>query len=257
MFTRCPKCHALYELGVPELRAGGGEVLCGQCRIIFSALHSLADSAAGTAPDPLSRLKIPLLDAQVYARAEEAPPAPAAAAPSAPEEDATQQDEFTEHFAYAQAQASPLWTLASLGAVALLFWQGWCLERDRLAQDARYRPLMEAACRLTGCVLPVRRDLSRIEVLDRQLAPAEGAVDGLEFHSVLANYAAFPQPFPRLKLSLTHFDGDPIAQRTFPPEEYLPPEVAAKTMPVGEPFEIRLLLAPPEKTLGGFSIELL
>ncbi|HLF95574.1 MAG TPA: zinc-ribbon and DUF3426 domain-containing protein [Methylococcaceae bacterium] len=257
MFTRCPKCHALYELGVPELRAGGGEVLCGQCRIIFSALHSLADSAAEATPNPQSRLKIPLLDAVVDAQAAETPLVYAPAAGPAQDEDDEAQEEFPDDFVYAQPSASPLWTLASLGAVALLLWQGWHFEHDRLARDERYRPWMETACRLAGCVLPVRRDLARIEILDRQLNPAEGTVDGLEFHTVLANYADFPQPFPRLKLSLTYFDGDPIAQRIFPPEEYLPAELAAKAMPVGESFEIKLLLAPPEKTVGGFTIELL
>jgi predicted Zn finger-like uncharacterized protein len=252
MFTRCPKCHALYELGVPELRAGGGEVLCGQCRIIFSALHSLADSAAEATPHPQSRLKIPLLDAVVNAQAAETPPAS-----PAPEEDDEAQEEFPDDFAYAHPSASPLWALACLAAVLGLLWQGWHFERDRLARDERYRPLLETACRLAGCALPVRRDLARIEILDRQLNPAEGPVEGLEFHSVLANYADFPQPFPRLKLSLTYFDGDPIAQRIFPPEEYLPPEVAAKAMPVGESFEVKILIAPPEKTVGGFTIELL
>lgn len=252
MFTRCPKCHALYELGVPELRAGGGEVLCGECRIIFSALTSLADSPEDATPPPQFKRKIPLLDAVV-----EAPPAEAPSASPAPEEDDEAQEEFPDDFASAQPSASPLWALACLAAVLGLLWQGWHFERDRLARDERYRPWMETACRLAGCTLPVRRDLARIEILDRQLVPAEGTVDGLEFHTVLANYADFSQPFPSLKLSLTYFDGDPIAQRIFTPEEYLPAELAAKAMPVGESFEIKLLLAPPEKTVGGFTIELL
>lgn len=258
MFTRCPKCHALYELGVPELRAGGGEVLCGQCRIIFSALPSLADSAEeATASSPFKR-KIPLLDAVVGPSAvEESAAAPADASPE-PEEDAATDEEFPEDFAYAPLpSASPLWGVACLAAVVLLLWQGWHFERDRLARDERWRPWMETACRLAGCTLPVRRDLARIEILDRQLNPAEGPVESLEFHTVLANYADFSQPFPRLKLSLTYFDGDPIAQRVFPPEEYLSPEVAAKDMPMGEPFEVKILIAPPEKTVAGFTIELL
>jgi predicted Zn finger-like uncharacterized protein len=258
MFTRCPKCRALYELGVPELRAGGGEVLCGQCRIIFSALHSLADSPEDATPSRQLKLKIPLLDAVPVQAAEVPSKHPIAAFPE-PEEAAAEDEEFQEDFAgyAAPPSASPLWAVACLAAVALWFWQGWHFERDRLAQDARYRPLMETACRLAGCALPVRRDLARIEILDRQLNPAEGTVDGLEFHTVLANYADFPQPFPRLKLSLTHFDGDPIAQRVFSPEEYLSPEVAAREMPVGDPYEVRILIAPPEKTVGGFTIELL
>ena len=259
MFTRCPKCHALYELGVPELRAGGGEVLCGECRIIFSALTSLADSPEDATPPPQFKRKIPLLDAVVEAPSAEVPSARPTAAFPVPEEDDAEDEEFQEDFSdyAAPTSASPLWAVACLAAVVLLFWQGWRFERDRLAQDARYRPLMETACRVTGCVLPVRRDLSRIEILDRQLNPAEGTVDGLEFHTVLANYADFPQPFPRLKLSLTYFDGDPIAQRVFPPEEYLSAEIAAKDMPADEPFEVRILIAPPEKTVGGFTIELL
>jgi predicted Zn finger-like uncharacterized protein len=257
MFTRCPKCHALYELSVSELRAGHGEVLCGRCRIIFSAINSLADSAEDATSTPRFRLKIPLLD-EAYPEEEEDVFSGLGAANDTQESRAAYPEpEQMAYFEDARRPESSFWVLAFLIALALLFWQGFHFERDRLARDTRFRPWLETGCRLAGCALPPLRDLARIEILDRQLAPAEGTADGLEFYTVLANYAGFPQQFPRLKLSLTHFDGDPIAQRVFPPEEYLPQGVPADVMPVGESFEIKLLLAPPEKTVGGFTIELL
>ena len=50
MFTQCSKCETVFKLSAEVLRAAGGQVRCGKCGEVFSALARLAeDSTAFTA----------------------------------------------------------------------------------------------------------------------------------------------------------------------------------------------------------------
>ena len=56
MFTQCSKCETIYRLSAESLRAAGGQVRCGRCGEVFSALTRLAEDAAGftTGESPLA-----------------------------------------------------------------------------------------------------------------------------------------------------------------------------------------------------------
>ncbi len=45
MFTQCSNCHTVFQLSAEVLRAAGGQVRCGRCGEIFSALARLAEDA--------------------------------------------------------------------------------------------------------------------------------------------------------------------------------------------------------------------
>ncbi len=46
MFTQCSNCHTVFQLSAEVLRAAGGQVRCGRCGEIFSALARLAEDAS-------------------------------------------------------------------------------------------------------------------------------------------------------------------------------------------------------------------
>lgn len=46
MFTQCPQCDTIFELGIDELKAAEGQVCCGECNTVFNALASLSDLPA-------------------------------------------------------------------------------------------------------------------------------------------------------------------------------------------------------------------
>ena len=54
MFTQCSKCETVFKLSAEVLRAAGGQVRCGKCGEVFSALARLAEDAtaftAGESP---------------------------------------------------------------------------------------------------------------------------------------------------------------------------------------------------------------
>lgn len=285
MYTRCPKCQALYPLEAKDLRAGRGEVQCDRCHILFSALGTLADSPEQAHADPYTVVRIPTLGRPLTSPAPTAKPSVSAAAPAPgaeapatamladaditglraeprftlPQEPvAADIHDFQTVWSPARPNrtAASLWTLAVLIATGALGLQALMFESERLAQRPGWRPWVERLCPLLDCPIPPFRDLAHIQVVERSLTPAHGGVDGQEFRAVLANYADRPQPYPRLKLTLNQYNGDPIAQRIFTPQQYL--ESAGNgLMPIAAAVAIHLLIANPGKDVGGFSIDLL
>jgi predicted Zn finger-like uncharacterized protein len=47
VYTQCPKCETVFKLSAEVLRAAGGQVRCGRCGEVFSALTRLAEDSAG------------------------------------------------------------------------------------------------------------------------------------------------------------------------------------------------------------------
>jgi predicted Zn finger-like uncharacterized protein len=47
VFTQCPKCETVFRLSAEALRAAGGQVRCGRCGDVFSALARLAEDSTG------------------------------------------------------------------------------------------------------------------------------------------------------------------------------------------------------------------
>ncbi|WP_082411722.1 DUF3426 domain-containing protein, partial [Methylogaea oryzae] len=174
-----------------------------------------------------------------------------------------EEPDLSEHFRHFDSgrsvrDGSSPWGFAVAVAVLVLCYQALFFESDRWAQQQPgLRPWLERICPRLGCQVSEFRDTSRIGVVERDLTPAHNGVDGLEFRAVLANYADQPQPYPRLKLTLSQYNGAPMAQRVFNPQDYLQPSAAGGKMAAGAAVEVRLTIANPGKDVGGFSFELL
>lgn len=267
MYTRCPECKTAYRISVAQLRAGRGEALCERCHIVFSVLVSLAQAPKDAVPDGASQARPPVLGDQeaVLVRKfqrelldePEAGDRPAGGRKGRPlgrssrgarGKDATDPSPVTQEV---------LWGLGGFGLLALLIAQLVIFEGERIVQNARMRPWLDMACKAVDCSLPPYKDVGRIQIFDRALRPASNRDDALEFQLVFANQSNLPQMLPNLKLVLTELSGSPVAERIFTPAEYLPEGEKSSLMPVGKPFEIRLLLAKPGGDVGGFVFELL
>lgn len=94
--------------------------------------------------------------------------------------------------------------------------------RTDLAADARTRPLAERACAVLGCDLPVWRDAGAFHMSGHALRndPTDPGI--LRVNAGFRNDAPWPQPWPRLKLTLSDANGQALAERAFLPSEYLP-----------------------------------
>jgi predicted Zn finger-like uncharacterized protein len=266
VYTRCPQCKTIYRITAAQLRAGRGEALCERCHIVFNALTALTPTANNPIPDltrqPGQQRRMPSLgslEAVSRARFEqeqldelaklERPPV---RKPQPSSREGTQRR--------GREASSPRrfpWGLWSLAFLLLLIAQVVFFEGRRLAQDPLLRPWLNLACETLGCVLPPYKDVPRIQIYDRTLHTLSGGENGFEFRLVFANQSNLPQAFPKLKLVLSEINGRTVAERIFEPPEYLAGQPGDALMPVGKPFEVRLLLAKPGRDIGGFAFDLI
>lgn len=147
------------------------------------------------------------------------------------------------------------WLLGCTVMIVLLITQITFLEGNHLVQKPSLRPWFEDYCALIKCELPAYQDPSEIDVLEQSLHPLGS--EAFEFRLVMVNASQFQQAFPRLRLSLVKFNGDPMAQRVFFPREYFPNENHPTRMSIGKPFEIRLKLVNPNDKVGGYHFNLI
>ncbi|PJK03064.1 hypothetical protein CO612_09465 [Lysobacteraceae bacterium NML71-0210] len=123
--------------------------------------------------------------------------------------------------------------------------------RGTLAASASTRPLAEKACAVLGCSLPLWRDASAFRMLEHDIRSLPDTPGALRVVAGFRNEAPWPQAWPQLLLTLSDSNGQPLAQRAFTPEEYLPqdhPEVIG----AGQTASLQLLLREPAREAVAF-----
>jgi hypothetical protein len=111
---------------------------------------------------------------------------------------------------------------AGIGFLLLLMGLQWVyFNRDALAADDRWRPLLERGCSVVHCDLPLRVDLSHIDIINRDVRKHPAMKDVLLVSVEFENRAEFIQPYPFLEVSFTDQSGNSVAMRRFRPAEYL------------------------------------
>lgn len=129
--------------------------------------------------------------------------------------------------------------------------------RDSLAQLPAPRPVLEAFCSLTGCQLPVQRNVAALNILNKTTY-SHPAVDGALVITVdLVNRAQFSQPYPTLSVIMADEAGRTVAERKFPPRDYLAEEFTEAQLEVNKPVRIDLEVMDPGREAKSFEIELL
>ncbi len=129
---------------------------------------------------------------------------------------------------YLLEDAEPVQDQSAWGAmmVALLLTAGLIVqyayvERYQLVQIAGFRPVIEMLCMPLNCNLPLRRDLARVEMIEREVRQHPSVDDALLVQASFINRADFVQAYPLLQISFSDVSGTPIAVRQFRPNEYL------------------------------------
>lgn len=115
--------------------------------------------------------------------------------------------------------------LLQRGAVAaltlLLALQLLLADRDALAAQARWRPLVSSLCGALGCTLPPWREPTAFQVVERDVRTHPQRRDALRVSARVRNNARWAQPWPVLRLTMSDVHGRAIASRAFQPREYL------------------------------------
>jgi hypothetical protein len=176
-----------------------------------------------------------------------APPQPATViAPAS----ATTPSAAAPSFARARTAGVPLHrrhraVAATAGLSLLLALQLLLAQRDQLAARPGWRPAMTSLCSLLRCRLPPWREPTAFTMLSRHVRPHPEAPGTLLVDASFRNDARWPQPWPRLMLTLSDVDGRTVGARSFVAREYLgasptqselaPGQTAALTLAVVEP----------------------
>ncbi|MBL8262361.1 MAG: DUF3426 domain-containing protein [Xanthomonadaceae bacterium] len=114
------------------------------------------------------------------------------------------------------------WLIIAVIALAfLLVLQLLLADRARLAANAQWRPLLATLCAALRCELPPWREPSAFTLLQRDVRQHPSQPGALRVSATFRNDARWPQPWPRLQLTLSDVNGRPAGQRRFEAQEYL------------------------------------
>ena len=137
-----------------------------------------------------------------------------------------------------------------LGAQLLL------AQRNELAADARWRPLVSAVCGVAFCDLPAWHEPAAFTMLQRSVRPATDRPGTLAVEASFRNDARWAQAWPALRLSLSDADGRVIGRRTLQPADYLGngADPLARLEP-GQSAQVSFRLREPAAATVAFSFE--
>ncbi|MCB1561738.1 MAG: zinc-ribbon and DUF3426 domain-containing protein [Xanthomonadales bacterium] len=240
MFTRCPHCQTIYEPTAGQLAQGRGHLQCGVCNHEFDALEHLSEHPfAGHDPSSgADRLAESQHDAH-----EDRPTSP------------RQYDIFdlpvaTPAFAMSPGEAKSGgagWWFAVAVLTAIFLTQVLLAQRDALASDPMWRPLLLRSCELLGCDVVPWIAPQQIEVTSRDIRPHPSVPGALLVQLSFRNGAAFDQVWPQLELGMLDLSGKPLALRRFNAAEYLGRPPTNRVMARGLSVEATLEIADPGK----------
>ena len=223
MYTYCPNCLAIYQVTTDHLEKAGGQLRCGECRQIYRAIDSLFEDlaaarsvvetqrAASSEPqEVVSRyapLEIPAHEEPGWEVTTEARPA------GRPHSDSWQGRSLS---------IRDIGSAITIGLLVLLLGLQWVyFNRDAVAADDVWRSQLERFCEVLHCELPMRVDLARIGIVERDVRKHPVVEDALLINVAIENRAYFIQPYPLFEVSFTDSAGSPVAMRHFRPAEYL------------------------------------
>jgi len=147
---------------------------------------------------------------------------------------------------------------ASFLLVVLLLGQVAWIERYRLARFPQLRPLLEFFCQPLNCELPLRHDISSIEMVEREVRDHPYVDGALLINASFLNHAGFAQAYPVFEVSFSDVSGTLVAVRRFPPAEYLTGQQdVSNGMAPGERAQLMLEVVDPGDRAVSFQFDFL
>ena len=268
MYTFCPTCSTIFTIKAEQLLAADGRVRCGECGQVFRAYDFVyeeletaqAAQADYHAPKPEPYIDPDIMDGWRTGQG--------GAGSDFDEDDVFAIDK--DAAVLMESAHAGVWEKKSnfsrnagygvlIGALLLLFALQWVyFNRAELAADNDWRPGLEGLCSLLHCTLPLRVDLSRIELINRDVRKHPQVAGALLINATLVNHAGFTQPYPILAVTFSNSTGTPIAARRFKPAEYLGKQVDVEAgMPPDKPVPIKLEIEDPGEEAVSFQFDFL
>lgn len=164
---------------------------------------------------------------------------------------------FTAPISVSVPASRPVWPFVLVALLLILTFAGQIAHfyRAELAVTTpSLRPLLESACTLLDCEIPLPRhvELISIEASDLQVDPAHGGA--LTLSATLKNRAGYAQAWPALEITLTDVQDNAVLRRVLQPAEYLPPKADPTLFPPNGEAAVRLWLEAKEITAAGYRL---
>lgn len=128
-------------------------------------------------------------------------------------------------------------------------------DRHRLANDARWRPVVSATCAVLRCDVPAWREPAAFTMLERDVRALPGTRGALRVSATFRNDARWAQPWPDLLLTLSDVDGRVVGARAFTPADYLDAAAAGATLAPGQRASVAFDVAEPAPDIVAFNFE--
>jgi hypothetical protein len=145
------------------------------------------------------------------------------------------------------------WLMVS-GLFVVLLAQIVLAQRDELAANARWRPLIASTCAMLQCEVPAWREPAAFTMLQRSVQPKPGSHGVLHVSASFRNDARWEQPWPTVMLTLSDTDGRQVGQRAFTPADYLSRDNNGHIAP-GQSATIQLDVIEPAQQVVAFTFD--
>ncbi|HWU34240.1 MAG TPA: zinc-ribbon and DUF3426 domain-containing protein [Methylovorus sp.] len=117
------------------------------------------------------------------------------------------------------------------------------------------KPYFQQACAMLNCTIELPKDASKLVIDDANLLEDSEYEGLLVLTSTLVNQAQHVQAYPRLELTLTDANDQPVLRRTFKPAEYLPAGVVQENgIAAGKELPIKLLITADHQNVSGYRL---
>jgi len=183
--------------------------------------------------------------------------APASEPPAPRRKRGSHAPSFARRHAPAPARAMQWrsWLVVTALGVLLLA-QSVLAQREELAANARWRPLITGVCAVLRCQVPAWREPAAFTMLQRSVQPKAGTRDVLHVSASFRNDARWAQPWPTVLLTLSDMDGRQVGLRAFTPAEYRGQGDAGHIAP-GQSATIQLDVVEPAQQVVAFTFDFL
>jgi predicted Zn finger-like uncharacterized protein len=234
--TRCPHCGRLFPVYAQQIKTRRSKVECPQCGRRFAAISSLLEEQI-----PPSEIAYGRRKRSNRGRSASASPVLVAVATSgAPSRRATSRG---------------WWIGVVVLTLGLISQTAWWERGAWMGRPAVWKAL-ETVCDRLGCRIPLPRVAGSMEILSPTLTERPGAPKALRLGLALRNTTAVAQRLPLLQLELYDKDGELLAARRLPPDQYAAGKDARYGIAPGHAAQVELEMAPLDRPPSGFRVRL-
>ena len=145
--------------------------------------------------------------------------------------------------------------LAIAGLALLLVLQLLLADRAQLAANARWRPWITSLCDVLHCTVPPWHEAGAFTLLGRDVRPHPTIPGALRVTASFRNDARWPQPWPRLALTLSDVEGREAGARSFSAAEYLGATPTQPGLDSGQTATIAMDVIEPAPRIVAFTFE--